>query len=140
MMPQTRERRRMHSEPEPEATLTPLPPTFSLDIRTRTLSLDPRDPVFVQDPYPAYRELLARAPVFHWREYGHWCFARHDDVSARLRDPGFGRQVLHVASRQELARYASRHSSPTSGTRSSSSSRRSTRDSARSSTGPSSSA
>ena len=82
--------------------MTTLPPTFTLDERTRTLSLDPRDPVFVQDPYPAYRELLARAPVFHWREYGHWCFARHEDVSALLRDPGFGRQVLHVMSRAEL--------------------------------------
>jgi unspecific monooxygenase len=82
--------------------LTPLPASFSLDERTRSLSLDPRDPAFVQDPYPTYRELLARAPVFHWREYGHWCFARHEEVSALLRDPGFGRQVLHVMRREEL--------------------------------------
>lgn len=82
--------------------MTPLPPTFALDEATRTLRLDPRDAAFVHDPYPAYRELLARAPVFFWRDYGHWVFARHDDVSGLLRDPRFGRQVLHVASRAEL--------------------------------------
>ncbi len=82
--------------------MTLLPPTFALDESSRSLSLDPRDPAFVQDPYPAYRRLLERAPVFHWREYDHWCFARHDDVGALLRDARFGRQVLHVMSRAEL--------------------------------------
>jgi unspecific monooxygenase len=83
-------------------TAVPLPPSFELDAGTRTLALDPRDPVFVQDPYPAYRALHARAPVCFWREYGHWCFTRHADVSALLRDRRFGRQVLHVMSRAEL--------------------------------------
>jgi unspecific monooxygenase len=82
--------------------MTTLPPTFALDEVARTLHLDPRDPAFVQDPWPAYRELLQRAPVFFWRDYGYWVFARHDDVGALLRDPQFGRQVLHVASRAEL--------------------------------------
>jgi unspecific monooxygenase len=80
----------------------PLPPTWSLDRSTRSLSLDPRDPVFVQDPYPAYAELHAQAPVFHWQQYGHWCVARHADVNTLLRDPRLGRQVLHVMSRAEL--------------------------------------
>lgn len=79
-----------------------LPASWSLDEAARSLSLDPRDPAFVQDPYPVYAELHAHAPVFHWREYGHWCFARLDDVSALLRDRRFGRQVLHVMSRAEL--------------------------------------
>ena len=79
-----------------------LPPTWSLDRVTRSLSLDPRDTDFVQDPYPAYAELHARAPVFHWQQYGHWCFARQADVNALLRDPRLGRQVLHVMSRAEL--------------------------------------
>ncbi len=83
-------------------TDTPLPPTWSLDRAARMLSLDPRDPAFAQDPYPAYAALHAAAPVFHWRQYGHWCFARHSDVSALLRDPRLGRQVLHVMSREEL--------------------------------------
>ncbi len=83
-------------------TVLPLPPTWSLDAGARTLALDPRDPVFFQDPYPAYRAMHERAPVFFWREYGYWCFARHEDVSALLRDRRFGRQILHVASRAEL--------------------------------------
>ncbi len=89
--------------PEEAVVATPsLPPSFALDADARVLSLDPRDPVFVQDPYPAYRALLEQAPVFRWRQYGHWCFARHEDVTALLRDARFGRQVLHVASRAEL--------------------------------------
>ncbi len=68
----------------------------------RRVSLDPRDPLFFNDPYPAYCEMRERAPVFFWEQYGFWCFARHRDVSALLRDRRFGRQILHVASRAEL--------------------------------------
>jgi len=67
-----------------------------------TVSLDPRDQEFVQDPYPFYARWREECPVFHWKEFGHWCFARYDDVSALLRDRRFGRQILHVATRQEL--------------------------------------
>ncbi len=80
----------------------PLPPSFELDPAARMLRLDPRDPAFVQDPYAAYRELHAVAPVFLWQDYGYWCFARHDEVSALLRDRRFGRQILHVMSREAL--------------------------------------
>ena len=83
-------------------TPSALPPSWKLDVAARTLALDPRDPVFVNDPYPAYRALHEQAPVFFWRDFGHWCFARHDDVSALLRDRRFGRQILHVMSRAEL--------------------------------------
>jgi unspecific monooxygenase len=37
-----------------------------------------------------------------WEDYGHWCFAGFRDVSALLRDKRFGRQILHIASREEL--------------------------------------
>ena len=73
-----------------------------LDAASRHVDLDPRAAGFVQTPYPAYAALHAQAPVFFWRQYGHWCLARHADVSAALRDPRFGRQILHVASRAEL--------------------------------------
>lgn len=79
-----------------------LPPSWSLDAGARTLSLDPRDAAFVQDPYAAYRAMHEHAPVFRWREFGHWCFARHEDVSTLLRDRRLGRQILHVMSRAEL--------------------------------------
>ena len=65
------------------------------------VDLDPREPGFVQDPYSAY-EALRATPLFWWEAYGHWCTARHDWVSALLRDRRFGRQVLHVATRAEL--------------------------------------
>ncbi len=73
-----------------------------IDDTTLTVDLDPRDPAFVQDPYAAYHEIRARAPVFYWQQYGLWCAAGHDVVSALLRDRRFGRQILHVATREEL--------------------------------------
>jgi cytochrome P450 len=76
---------------------------FVLQVFSAALRLDqdPQDPAFVQDPYPIYDTV--REPIlFWWEQYGHWCSARHDVVSALLRDRRFGRQVLHVASREEL--------------------------------------
>jgi cytochrome P450 len=69
---------------------------------TRRVDLDPRDPAFVQDPYPAYAACRQRCPIFFWEQLGHWCLARHDDVDAVLRDRRFGRQILHLVSRKEL--------------------------------------
>lgn len=80
----------------------PLPESWSFDPATRELTLDPRDPSFVQDPHPAYAAMHERAPVFRWGHYGHWCLARHEDVSALLRDKRFGRQVLHRMTREQL--------------------------------------
>jgi len=67
-----------------------------------SISLDPRDSAFVQDPYPFYAEWRAKSPVFHWKQLGHWCFAAYDDLGALLRDRRFGRQILHLATREEL--------------------------------------
>ncbi|MFM7206601.1 MAG: cytochrome P450 [Planctomycetaceae bacterium] len=64
--------------------------------------LDPRDPAFVRDPYPSYAAMRDLGRVFSWRQLGHRCVARYDDVNALLRDRRFGRQILHVASRAEL--------------------------------------
>ncbi|MGH8430968.1 MAG: cytochrome P450, partial [Solimonas sp.] len=75
---------------------------MKIDRTSRSVSLDPRDPDFVNDPYPAYHELRKTVPVFKWEQYGYWCFARHEDVAALLRDRRFGRQILHVMSREEL--------------------------------------
>ncbi|MEP6826703.1 MAG: cytochrome P450 [Aestuariivirga sp.] len=73
-----------------------------INAKQRSVDLDPREAQFYDDPYPFYRRLQAECPVFKWQQYGHWCFARHDDVNALLRDRRFGRQILHVASREEL--------------------------------------
>ena len=74
-----------------------------IDTARRSVDLDPVDPGFFNNPYPAYHAIRAQVPVFKWEQYGYWCFARHEDVNALLRDRRFGRQILHVASREELA-------------------------------------
>ena len=75
---------------------------MKLDSNRRSVDLDPRQPQFYQDPYPAYHAIRGKLPVFKWEQYGYWCFARHEDVNALLRDRRFGRQILHVASREDL--------------------------------------
>jgi cytochrome P450 len=73
-----------------------------IDTTSRRVSLDPCDPEFFNNPYPAYAAIRSKTPLFFWEEYGHWCASRHEDVNALLRDPRFGRQILHVATREEL--------------------------------------
>ena len=68
----------------------------------RRESANPRDPAFYQDPYAFYDRLHAGHQTFFWEEYGHWCFAGFKEVSALLRDKRFGREILHVASREEI--------------------------------------
>jgi len=51
--------------------------------------LDLTDPRFLSDPYPFYRLLRERAPV--WRSpTGLWVLSRHSDIAAVLKDPRFG--------------------------------------------------
>jgi cytochrome P450 len=73
-----------------------------INTNTRSVDLDPRNTQFVQDPYSAYEAVRQLCPVFKWEQYGHWCFLNHEDVNGLLRDRRFGRQILHVASREEL--------------------------------------
>jgi len=68
----------------------------------RVASAKPGDPVFYQNPYAFYAERHASDPNFFWSEYGHWCFAGFKQVSALLRDKRFGRDILHVTTREEL--------------------------------------
>jgi cytochrome P450 len=77
-------------------------PAMRIDTSGRSVSLDPCDPDFYNYPYPAYHAIRSAVPVFRWEEYGYWCFTRHEDVNALLRDRRFGRQILHVATREEL--------------------------------------
>ena len=73
-----------------------------IDRQTLRVDCDPREPSFFANPYPFYAALHEAAPLFFWEQYGHWCAASHADVSALLRDRRFGRQILHVATREEL--------------------------------------
>ena len=62
----------------------------------------PRDPDFVQNPYPFYHRMRDAGAAFHWEDYGHLCVAGFDDVNRLLRDRRFGRQVLHKTTRAAL--------------------------------------
>jgi len=83
------------------AAITQIKPITDVP-QSRKASADPRDPAFFQNPYAFYERLHASGPTFFWEEYGHWCFAGFKDVSALLRDKRFGREILHVATLEEL--------------------------------------
>jgi cytochrome P450 len=73
---------------------------MNLAVSGRRVRLDPRDPGFFNDPYPAYAAIRDAAPAFFWEDYGFWCFARFADVSALLRDRRFGRAVAEPGARE----------------------------------------
>ncbi|MDW4496742.1 cytochrome P450 [Sulfitobacter sp. D35] len=53
----------------------------------------PRDPGFVQNPYPLYARLRAQAPVQFWEDYGMMAVFDAATVQALLRDRRLGRAV-----------------------------------------------
>lgn len=75
---------------------------LSIDPATRRVSLDARDPAFYGDPNRTYAALHAQCPTFYWEEQKQWFFTGYDHVNALLRDRRFGRQILHIATREEL--------------------------------------
>ncbi|AUX75891.1 cytochrome P450 [Sinorhizobium fredii] len=77
-------------------------PGITIDGPARRVSLDVRNPDFFRNPLPAYSALHAQCPAFFWEEPQQWYFAGYDQVNALLRDRRFGRQILHVATREEL--------------------------------------
>ena len=77
-------------------------PFISIDPATRRVSLDARNPAFYGNPNAAYAALHAHCPTFYWEEQKQWFFTGYDHVNALLRDRRFGRQILHIASREEL--------------------------------------
>ncbi|SIP90057.1 Cytochrome P450 [Rhizobium sp. RU35A] len=82
--------------------MTQLPDFLTIDPSTRTVSLDARNPAFYGDPNRTYAALHAACPTFYWQEQKQWFFCGYDHVNALLRDRRFGRQILHIASREEL--------------------------------------
>lgn len=83
------------------AAILQIKPITDVPDRLRA-SAQPQDPTFYQNPYAFYARQHASHPAFFWEEYGHWCFADFKSVSALLRDKRFGRDILHVASREEI--------------------------------------
>lgn len=82
--------------------MTPFPDFLRIDSATRRVSLDGRNPAFYGDPNRVYALLHRHCPTFYWEEQKQWFFTGYDHVNALLRDRRFGRQILHVASREEL--------------------------------------
>ena len=76
---------------------------LAMDAVRRRVRLNPRDPDFFNDPYPAYAAIRETAPVFFWEDYGFWCFARLRRLPAAARHRRFGREILHVMSCAELS-------------------------------------
>ncbi len=75
---------------------------MKIDREAKTLDLDPHDPDFLADPYPAWRIIRETAPVVFWKQYGFWCLFEYGAISAALRDPRLGRSLTHLATREEL--------------------------------------
>jgi cytochrome P450 len=59
-----------------------------------------------EDPYPVYRELREKAPVYHHPELGFWALARHADVLDAFRDPVRFSNTQGVALEREQVREA----------------------------------
>ncbi len=57
------------------------------------IAQSPLDPSFVQNPYPAYDVMREEGPLFHWKDYGFLCSARHETVNAILRDRRFASEL-----------------------------------------------
>jgi cytochrome P450 len=80
----------------------PLTDFLRIAPQNRRVSLDGRNPAFYGDPNRVYAVLHQHCPTFFWEEQRQWFFTGYDHVNALLRDRRFGRQILHVASREEL--------------------------------------
>lgn len=65
------------------------------------VSQSPTETGFEQNPYAAYRGFREHA-VLWWDKYGMRVFPRFADVNAIFRHPWFGREILHVATQEEL--------------------------------------
>ncbi len=75
---------------------------LSIDKASHRVSLDGRNPAFYSDPNRVYAALHAECPTFYWVEQKQWFVTGYDTVNALLRDRRFGRQILHIATREGL--------------------------------------
>jgi cytochrome P450 len=79
-----------------------IPSVLRLDPATRHACLNGNDPSFYGNPNAVYAALHAHCPTFYWEEQKLWTVTGYDQVNSLLRDRRFGRQILHVASREEI--------------------------------------
>src|SRR6266540_3493787 len=69
---------------------------------SQILHLDPSEPGFLEDPYPALNRLRESARVFYDPGLERWFVTRHEDVRACLRDKRLGRNFRHVLTPEEI--------------------------------------
>jgi unspecific monooxygenase len=79
-----------------------IPSVLSIDPARRHVSLEAGDPAFYGNPNAVYAALHAHCPTFYWEQQKQWYFTGYDHVNGLLRDRRFGRQILHIATREEL--------------------------------------
>ncbi|MCU0903019.1 MAG: cytochrome P450 [Tabrizicola sp.] len=60
----------------------------------QSLWQSPKDPAFVQNPYPFYERVRAAGPFFRWDDYGLLCTGNASAVNAIFRDRRFGREPV----------------------------------------------
>lgn len=60
----------------------------------QVLQQSPKDPAFVQNPYPFYEKARAAGPFFHWADYTLVCTGNAAAVNAIFRDRRFGREPV----------------------------------------------
>jgi len=60
----------------------------------QSLSQSPRDPAFVQNPYPFYEKMRSAGPLVHWQDYDVICATDYTTIDAILRDRRFGRAPI----------------------------------------------
>jgi cytochrome P450 len=75
---------------------------LTIDGESRRVSLDAANPAFYGNPNAVYARIQAACPTFYWEERKQWFFSGYDHVNGLLRDRRFGRQITHIASREEL--------------------------------------
>lgn len=63
---------------------------------------DPLSAEFQANPYPYYDMLRDHAPVMFYPDWNNWFLTRHEENTAALKDPRFGREILNVMTREEL--------------------------------------
>lgn len=60
----------------------------------QSLQQSPKDPAFVQDPYPFYERARTAGPFFRWDDYGLICTGNAAAVNAIFRDRRLGREPV----------------------------------------------
>ncbi|WP_324618318.1 MULTISPECIES: cytochrome P450 [Thalassobacter] len=60
----------------------------------QSLSQSPRDPAFVQNPYPFYEKMRSAGPLVHWQDYDVICATDYATIDTILRDRRFGRAPI----------------------------------------------